>query len=62
MGMFSAAGIPTKICEELEARIVNAGFVNPTKIVTPLPLNHDGKRGELVWYDIIFLDNIYNIY
>jgi hypothetical protein len=49
MDMFEPKGIPPRICAELEDRLVRAGFVNAILEVTPLLLNHDGKRGELLW-------------
>lgn len=49
LSVFSTHGLPTKIGEELEDRLVIAGFVNQVLEITPLPLNHDGKRGELLW-------------
>jgi hypothetical protein len=49
MGGFSLKGIPAKVSSELKDRLIKAGFVNEKLEITPLPINHDGKRGELVW-------------
>lgn len=47
--MFAAAGFPKNLCRELEDRLKQAGFVNPTLQITPIPLNHSGQGGELFW-------------
>jgi hypothetical protein len=49
MDVFESKCIPRRICAELEDRLLKAGFVNEISEVIPLPLNHDGKRGELLW-------------
>lgn len=54
MDAFSSKDIPPAISCELKDRLVKAGFVNETLKITPLPINHDGKRGKLMWYS----DNI----
>lgn len=46
---FSLKGIPGSVSGELKDRLVAAGFVNEKLQITPLPINHDGKRGKLVW-------------
>jgi SAM-dependent methyltransferase len=46
---FGARDIPKILGTELEDRLLKAGFVNEVLQVTPLPLNHDGKGGELLW-------------
>jgi hypothetical protein len=46
---FGARGIPKELGTELEDRLLRAGFINEVLQVTPLPLNHDGKGGELLW-------------
>jgi hypothetical protein len=48
--MFSSRGIPPKIALELEGRLIKAGFENQVLKVTPLPINHTGKAGKLMWY------------
>jgi hypothetical protein len=53
MDMFESKGIPPRICAELKDRLVKAGFVNENVEIVPLPMNHDGKRGELLWYIIM---------
>jgi hypothetical protein len=47
--IFKSKGIPTRISTELESRLAKAGFVNEKLEITPLPINHNGKRGELLW-------------
>lgn len=51
MAVFGTLGMPIRICEELESRLLKAGFVNQVLQITPLPINHDGKGGELLWCD-----------
>jgi hypothetical protein len=53
MESFSKNGIPTSITYELKDRLVKAGFVNEHLTVTPLPVNHDGKSGDLFWYVVV---------
>lgn len=49
MNAFRAKGISLSITGEIKDRLVEAGFVNEVLTITPLPVNHDGKRGELLW-------------
>jgi hypothetical protein len=49
MGVFSSLSIPPRITTELLDRLLKTGFVNEKLEVIPLPVNHDGKRGELMW-------------
>jgi hypothetical protein len=50
MDAFSAKGIPPSITSELKDRLIKAGFVSEVLTITPLPVNHEGKRGSLFWY------------
>lgn len=50
MQLFKSIDIPTNICNELEGRLKKAGFVDIVLQIIPIPLNHGGKRGELMWY------------
>lgn len=50
MDTFQSKGIPPSISRELKDRLIRAGFVNEKLEIHPLPINHDGKRGELMWY------------
>lgn len=54
IGVFNALDMPVRICDELEGRLEAAGFVNRVLNVTPLPVNHDGKRGESLWYVALY--------
>lgn len=47
--MLSSRGMPKQIAAELEHRLVKAGFVNQVSKITPLPMNHSGKAGDLFW-------------
>lgn len=53
--MLCSRGMPKKVAAQLEDFVVNAGFVNQTMKVHPLPLLHDGglgdngKLGRLIW-------------
>lgn len=49
MNVFRSLGIPARISTELLDRLIQAGFVNEKLDVTPIPINYDGKRGELMW-------------
>jgi hypothetical protein len=50
MKVFTYSNIPTSVCAELKDRLIKAGFLNEVVEITPLPINHEGKRGELIWY------------
>lgn len=50
--MSLAQGLPPNIANELKDRLVKAGFVDVVVKSTPIPLNHGGKAGELLWADI----------
>ncbi|KAI8088040.1 S-adenosyl-L-methionine-dependent methyltransferase [Gilbertella persicaria] len=49
--LFDSRGLRIKIGLELEDRLRQAGFENIVVKKIPLPFNHSGKIGELLWCD-----------
>jgi hypothetical protein len=47
--MFKVLGISANVCAQLKERLIRSGIVNQVLKVRTLPLDHDGKRGELLW-------------
>ncbi|KAK4520368.1 uncharacterized protein ATC70_008502 [Mucor velutinosus] len=52
--MLKSHQIPASIALGLDDRVSNAGFDVERIIITPMPINHKGKAGELLWQALKF--------